>query len=110
VPGGRREQRAIRGTKLRPCHLAPQDLELVAQDQQLEVLDVQPTARSDHRAQQENARYRNEKATPAIVTAHAQNGHDTSIGALQARRSSEGSERNGMMCSQRSRQAVAMIG
>jgi hypothetical protein len=44
VPGGRREQRAIRGTKLWPCHLAPQHLELVAQDQQLEVLDVQPTA------------------------------------------------------------------
>jgi hypothetical protein len=52
VPGGRREQRAIRGTKLRPCHLAAQHLELVAQDQQLEVLDVQPTARSDDRAQQ----------------------------------------------------------
>ena len=52
MPGGRREQRAIRGTKLRPCHLAPQYLELVAQDEQLEVLDVEPTARSDDRAQQ----------------------------------------------------------
>src|SRR5512132_829013 len=52
VTGGRREQRTISGAKLRPRHLAPQYLELVAQDQQLEVLDVQPTATSDDRAQQ----------------------------------------------------------
>jgi hypothetical protein len=52
VPGGRREQRTISGAKLRPRHLAPQDLERMAQDQQLEVHDVQPTATSDDRAQQ----------------------------------------------------------
>jgi AcrR family transcriptional regulator len=52
VTGRRRQQRAIRGTKLRPRHLATQHLELMAQDQQLEVLDVQPTATSDDRAQQ----------------------------------------------------------
>ena len=48
----RREQGTISGTKPRPRDLAPQDLELVAQDQQLDVLDVQPTATSDDRAQQ----------------------------------------------------------
>jgi hypothetical protein len=52
VTSGRREQRAISGAKLRPRHLATQYLELMAQDQQLEVLDVQPTATSDDRAQQ----------------------------------------------------------
>ena len=48
----RRQQGTIRGAKLRPRHLATQYLELVAQDQQLDVLDVQPTATSDDRAQQ----------------------------------------------------------
>jgi hypothetical protein len=48
----RRQQGTIRAAKLRPRHLATQDLELVAKDQQLEVLDVQPTATSDDRAQQ----------------------------------------------------------
>ena len=52
MTGGRREQRAISGAKLRPRHLATQYLELVAQDQQLEILDVQPTATADDRAQQ----------------------------------------------------------
>jgi hypothetical protein len=40
VAGRRREQAAISGAKLRPRHLAAQDLELVAQDEQLDVLDV----------------------------------------------------------------------
>jgi hypothetical protein len=52
VTGGRCEQRAISGANLRPRHLATQYLELVAQHQQLEVLDVQPTATSDDRAEQ----------------------------------------------------------
>jgi hypothetical protein len=52
VTSGRGEQRAISGAKLRPRHLATQYLELVAQDQQLEILDVQATATADDRAQQ----------------------------------------------------------
>jgi hypothetical protein len=43
LAGRRREQGAITGVKLWPRDLATQDLELVAQDQQLEVLDVQAT-------------------------------------------------------------------
>jgi hypothetical protein len=43
VAGRRREQGTISGAKLRPRHQAAQDLELVAQDQQLDVLDVQAT-------------------------------------------------------------------
>ena len=52
MPGGRREQRAICGTKLRPCHLAPQYLELVAQDEQLDVRDVQTAATANEHSQQ----------------------------------------------------------
>jgi hypothetical protein len=40
----RREQGTISGAKPRPRDLAAQDLELVAQDQQLDVLDVQATS------------------------------------------------------------------
>ena len=40
----RREQGTVRGAKLRPRDLATEDLELVAQDEQLDVLDVQATA------------------------------------------------------------------
>jgi hypothetical protein len=40
VAGRRREQGAINGAKLRPRHLAAQDLEFVTQDEQLDVLDV----------------------------------------------------------------------
>jgi hypothetical protein len=42
VAGGsrRREQGTIGGAKLRPRDLAAQHLQLVAQDQQLDVLDV----------------------------------------------------------------------
>jgi hypothetical protein len=48
----RRKKGTIRGTKVRPRHLAAQDLELVAQDEQLDVLDVQPAATTDERSQQ----------------------------------------------------------
>jgi predicted N-acetyltransferase YhbS len=52
-PAARRhEQRAISGTKLRPRDLAAQDLELVAQDEQLDVLHVQATATPNERPQQ----------------------------------------------------------
>ena len=47
----RREQGTVRGAKLRPRDLATEDLELVAQDEQLEVLDVQATATANERAQ-----------------------------------------------------------
>ena len=40
----RREQGTVRGAKLRPRDLATEDLELVAQDEQLDVLDVQAPA------------------------------------------------------------------
>jgi hypothetical protein len=48
----RREQGAISGAKLRPRHLAAQNLELVAQDQQLDVLQLQATAIANECAQQ----------------------------------------------------------
>jgi hypothetical protein len=48
----RREQGTVRGAKLRPRDLATQNLELVAQDQQLDVLDVQATATANECAQQ----------------------------------------------------------
>jgi hypothetical protein len=43
VAGRRREQGTISGAKLRPRDLAAQNIELVAPDQQLDVLDVQAT-------------------------------------------------------------------
>ena len=48
---GRREQGTVRGAKLRPRDLATQDLDLVAQDGQLDVLDVQATATANECAQ-----------------------------------------------------------
>jgi hypothetical protein len=48
----RRQQGPIRGAKLRPRELAAQDLELVAQDQHLDVLDVQATTTPNERSQQ----------------------------------------------------------
>ena len=52
MAGRRREQGPISGAKLRPRDLAAQHLELVAQDQQLEVLDVQATTTPNECAQQ----------------------------------------------------------
>jgi hypothetical protein len=48
----RRKQCAISRAKLRPRHLAAQDLELVTKDEQLDVLDVQATTTPNERAQQ----------------------------------------------------------
>jgi hypothetical protein len=50
VAGRRRQQGTIRGAKLRPRHLATEDLELVTKDEQLDVLDVQPAATANERA------------------------------------------------------------
>jgi hypothetical protein len=52
VAGRRGERRTISAPKLRPRDLATQDLELVAQDQQLDVLDVQATGTPNQCAQQ----------------------------------------------------------
>ena len=43
VAGRRREQGTISGAKLRPRDLAAQNIELLAKDQRLDVLDVQAT-------------------------------------------------------------------
>jgi hypothetical protein len=47
----RREQGTVRGPKLWPRDLATQDLDLVAQDKQLDVPDVQATATANECAQ-----------------------------------------------------------
>jgi len=52
VAARRREQCTVSGVKPRPRDLAPQDVELVAQDQQLDVLDIHATAIAHQRAQQ----------------------------------------------------------
>jgi len=52
LAGRRREQGTISGAKLRPRHLATQNVQLVTQDQQLEVLDIQTTATANERSQQ----------------------------------------------------------
>jgi hypothetical protein len=44
VASRRRQQGTIRGAKLRPRHLATEDLELLMKDGLLDVLDVQPAA------------------------------------------------------------------
>jgi hypothetical protein len=52
VAGRRREQGTISGATLRPRDLAAQNIELVAQDQQLDVLDVQATTMPNQCAEQ----------------------------------------------------------
>jgi hypothetical protein len=65
---GRREQGTVRGAKLRPRHLATEDLELVAQDEQLDVLDVQATATANECPQQSPERHvENEEVTAPIL-------------------------------------------
>jgi hypothetical protein len=52
VAGRRREQGTISGAKLRPRDLAAQNIDLVAQNQQLDVLDVQATTTPNQSAEQ----------------------------------------------------------
>jgi hypothetical protein len=52
VPGCRCEQRSISEPELRLHDLAAQNVELVAQHQQLDVLQVQPTATPNERTEQ----------------------------------------------------------
>ena len=85
----RRQQGTIRGTKGRPRHLAAQELELVAKDEQLDVLDVQTAATPSERSQQRPEReVRNEKATGSDPPNPPHEVRDTSIGALQVNFSS----------------------
>ena len=80
----RRQQGTIRGTKVRPRHLATQYLELVAQDQQLDVLDVQTAATPNERSQQRPEREvekREGHGRRSSQPAHER--RDTSIGAPQ---------------------------
>src|SRR5215207_4371740 len=51
LAGCRREQGTVRGAKPRPGDLAAQNVELVAQDEQLDVLDVQATTTPNECAQ-----------------------------------------------------------
>jgi hypothetical protein len=87
VAARRREQRAISGAKPRPRDLAAQNLELVAQDQQLDVLHVQATATPNERPKQspepeveEGEGHCRRSSQPSART-----GRDTSNGALQGR-------------------------
>jgi hypothetical protein len=57
VAGRRREQRTISGAKLRPRDLVAQNVELVAKDQQLDVLDVQATRTPNQGAEQSPERH-----------------------------------------------------
>jgi hypothetical protein len=52
VASDSREQSAISGPKFRPANVAAQNLELVAEDRQLDVLDIRPTAAADEQAEQ----------------------------------------------------------
>jgi hypothetical protein len=84
VAARRREHDTISGVRLRRRDLAPQDVELVAQDQQLDVLDIQATAIAHQCARQRPEReVRRQKATPATVSVLAQTRRDMTIGALQ---------------------------
>jgi putative transposase len=75
----------IRGAKVRPRHLAAQDLELVTKDEQLDVLDVQPTATPDERSQQRPEReVEKREGHDRRSSQPAREGRDTTIGALQA--------------------------
>jgi crotonobetainyl-CoA:carnitine CoA-transferase CaiB-like acyl-CoA transferase len=80
---GRREQGTVRGAKLRPRDLATEDLELVAQDEQLDVLDVQATATANECPQQSPEReVEKREGHRADPLNPAREGRDTSIDAL----------------------------
>jgi len=69
MAGRRREQGTVRGAKPRPRDLTTEDLELVAQDEQLDVLDAQATATPNEvpPSRARNATQRNEKVTAPIL-------------------------------------------
>jgi hypothetical protein len=81
---GRRQQGTVRGAKLRPRDLATEDLELVAQDEQLDVLDVQATATANECPYQSPERHvEKREGHRADPPNPAREGRDTSIDALQ---------------------------
>jgi hypothetical protein len=81
----RREHGTIRGAKLRARDLATQDLQLAAQDEQLDVLDIQAAATPNKRAQQRPERnVEKRQGHPPILPTRPRR-RDTTIGALQAR-------------------------
>jgi hypothetical protein len=80
-----REQGTVRGAKLRPRALATEDLELVAQDEQLDVLDVQATATANECPEQSPERHvQKREGHRADPPNPAREERDTSIGTLQA--------------------------
>jgi hypothetical protein len=80
-----REQGTIDRAKPWPRDLAAQDLELVAQDEQLDVLDVQTAATADERAQQRPEREIQERDCHGRRSSQAARApRDTSIGTLHA--------------------------
>jgi hypothetical protein len=77
------QQRPVNDPQLRAHDLAAQDLELVAQHQQLDVLDVQAAAATQERAQQRpHRKVRNETTMPPILPTPAPTPADMNIGAL----------------------------
>jgi hypothetical protein len=87
VAGRRREQGTISGAKLRPRDLATPNVQLVAQDQQLDVLDIQATATPIQCAKQRPEREVEEAESHIpILPKPARKRRDTSIGALQGLR------------------------
>jgi hypothetical protein len=90
VAGRRRKQGTISDPTPRPRHLTLQHLELVAQNQQLKVLDVQATTTPNERSQnrpepevEEREGHYRRSSQPAAK------GRDTTIGALHPFRSPE---------------------
>ena len=85
VASRRRQQATIRGAKVRPRHLAAQDLELVTKDEQLDVLDVETAATANEGSQQRPRTRATETRRPRPRSSQpAREGRDTSIGTLQA--------------------------
>ena len=79
----RRQQGTIRGAKVRPRHLAAQELELVTKNEQLDVLDAQATATPNERSQQRPEReVEKREGHGADPRNPAREGRDTSIGTL----------------------------
>jgi hypothetical protein len=83
MPGRGRQERPIDDAELRPRDLSAQDLELVAQDRQLDVFHVQAAPAPNQRAQQSaNREADKEKTMTQILPSRAAKSSDTTFGAL----------------------------
>jgi len=81
-----RQQRPINHPELGPCDLPAQNLELMAEYQQLDVFHMQAATTTKQRAEQSaQGEERKEKAMPPILPSPEPPKDDTSFGALQAR-------------------------